>query len=278
MPQNGPLGRPLHQLQGPCMNVSTTQVWTTCSMARLGDRYGRGVRADAPSAAPAISESCSVNDEAPQPARGQPSGACATPAGSACRTPGGSAGTTWRSPLDHSGPPQPSQLGPGARRRMCTLSGAPLPVVDAEHLDVPESHDQLADARRVSFHRDPPVVRSPVSADSGGSLACSRGCPLPLMPPHFRRAGKPWSHWWAVRPSLSHVVGSDGRSRRSDGWPVVYLPRAHRITRPTRIISHDVKQIQRVVLRVPRVAVGGKVDIRHTGSDDSHIGLGVGLD
>ena len=38
---------------------------------------------------------------------------------------GRSTSTTGRSPLDHNGPPQRAQSGLGARRRMCTPSGAP---------------------------------------------------------------------------------------------------------------------------------------------------------
>ena len=78
---------------------------------------------------------------------------------------------------------------PAARRRrrpvwepdqMCTLSGLSASSSTAEHLHIAQSRQQLAHARRVSFHRDPPVVRLPVSADSGGSLAFSRG---PLLHP-----------------------------------------------------------------------------------------------
>ena len=64
-------------------------------------------------------------------------------------------------------------------------------VFDAEDLDVAQSHQQLTDARRVALHRDPPDSRLPVSADSGGSLAFSRGPLPPQLRPHSRRATKP---------------------------------------------------------------------------------------
>ncbi len=37
-----------------------------------------------------------------------------------------------------------------------TLAGL---VIDAEHLDVAQSHQPLTHARRVRLHRDPPVIR-----------------------------------------------------------------------------------------------------------------------
>ena len=57
---------------------------------------------------------------------------------------------------------------------------AALAVSDAEDLHIAQSHQQLAHARRVALHRDPPDSRLPISTDSGGSLAFSRG---PLPPP-----------------------------------------------------------------------------------------------
>ena len=61
-------------------------------------------------------------------------------------------------------------------------------VVDAEHLHIAQSHQQLTHAHRVNFHRDPPVIRLPVSADSGGSLAFNRGPSQLLLHPQTRSA------------------------------------------------------------------------------------------
>ena len=65
-------------------------------------------------------------------------------------------------------------------------------VFNAEHLHVSESHDQLAHASRVIFHRDPPASVVFDSTDSGGSLAFNRGCPRPPLRSNSRRANKGW--------------------------------------------------------------------------------------
>ena len=61
-------------------------------------------------------------------------------------------------------------------------------VADTEHLHIAQSHQQLAHARRVVLHRDPPVIRLHLSADSGGSLAFSRGPLRSSLRPQTRRA------------------------------------------------------------------------------------------
>ena len=61
-------------------------------------------------------------------------------------------------------------------------------VFNAEHLHVSESHDQLAHASRVIFHRDPPASVVFDNTDSGGSLAFNHGCPQPPLRSNSRRA------------------------------------------------------------------------------------------
>ena len=56
-------------------------------------------------------------------------------------------------------------------------------VINAEHFDITESHQQLAHAHRVAFHRDPPVwaaVTAPILGDPPRSTADTRNpyCPL----------------------------------------------------------------------------------------------------
>ena len=88
--------------------------------------------------------------------------------------------------------PQRPAAAPARRSRRPPADVHPqrcvLLVVDAEHLHVAESHQQLTDARGVALRRDPPDCRLPVSADSGGSLAFSRGPSCSSLHPHTRRA------------------------------------------------------------------------------------------
>ncbi len=62
--------------------------------------------------------------------------------------------------------PQP-RLGQ-RHRRLCHISRTGLADLDGGHLLHVYGPPSLAHARRVAFHRDPPVVRLSVSADSGG--------------------------------------------------------------------------------------------------------------
>ena len=80
-----------------------------------------------------------------------------------------------------------------SRRRPADVHPQPLAglALNAEHLHIAQSHQQLTDARRVALHRDPPDSRLPISTDSGGSLAFSRGPLPPPLRPQTRRAAIP---------------------------------------------------------------------------------------
>jgi len=82
--------------------------------------------------------------------------------------------------------PHPS---PAARtRRPLSVSAHMHPqrsvglVVDAEQLNIAQSHQQLTHAYRVTHHRDPPVSDLVNSTDSGGSPAHNRGHPTTPTP------------------------------------------------------------------------------------------------
>ena len=77
------------------------------------------------SRAGAISGSCSVTVPAEQPACGQRHRRLCHTSRAGLPNAGRSTNSTSRSPSDHNTPPQRSQTGLGARRRMCTPSGAP---------------------------------------------------------------------------------------------------------------------------------------------------------
>ena len=89
-----------------------------------------------------------------------------------------------RSPSDHNGPPQPPHAGLGARRCTCTRSGAPGASSTPSTSTSPSpTNNSRTHTHRVNFHRDPPNLGCLGSADSGGSLAFSRGpLPVPLRP------------------------------------------------------------------------------------------------
>ena len=157
--------------------------------ARLvAQRPARAVSSARPGA---ISGSCSVNDGAPQPERGQRQRRLCHTSRLGRPNAARSTSTTWRSPLDHNGPPQPSQPGLGARRRMCTRNGSPASSSTPSTSTSPSP--TISSQTRVGSHSTGilQIVGCLGGADSGGSLAFSRGCPLLLLPPHFRRASDP---------------------------------------------------------------------------------------
>ena len=91
------------------------------------------------------------------------------------------------------GPPQPATAPtarPGCPSADMHSQGLVGLVVDAERIDVSESHDQIAGARGRTpqgFSRLSAALSAPIP---GGSLASGRGCEVLPLPPHFRRA--PW--------------------------------------------------------------------------------------
>ena len=137
----------------------------------------------------AIAGSCSVTVPAEHPWRAHRHRRLCHTSRTGLPNAGRSTNSTGRSPLDHNGPPA-AGLTPRSRRPPADMHPQRLAllVFDAEHLHVTESHQQLTDARRVALHRDPPVIRLPLSADSGGSLAFSRGPSTPSLHPQTRRA------------------------------------------------------------------------------------------
>ena len=152
---------------------------------RVAHRAARAVNS---ALAGAISAACSVALPASQPPRGQRQRRLCHTSRTGRPNAGRSTSATGRSPSDHNSPPHP----PTRRSRHPPADTHPqrrtLLVVDAEHLDIAQSHQQLAHARRVALHRDPPWLGCFHSADSGGSLAFSRGPLRPPLRPHSRRA------------------------------------------------------------------------------------------
>ena len=85
----------------------------------------RPARAVSLSRSGAIAGSCSVTVPASQRGCGQRHRRLCHTSRAGRPNAARSTNSTARSPSDHNGPPQPSQPGLGARRRMCTRSGAP---------------------------------------------------------------------------------------------------------------------------------------------------------
>ncbi len=125
-------------------------------------------------------------------------------------------------PAHAMGPQQPATAHTGRPRRPPTdmhPQQRARPVADAELLDIAQSHQQLTDTRRVALHRDPPGSRLPVNADSGGSLAFSRGQPPPSPHPQTRRVGSLSRDraCGSVRPRLRDLSGGLHRRDRACG-------------------------------------------------------------
>ncbi len=116
---------------------------------------------------------------------------------------GRSTSSTSRSPSDHSGPPQRPQSGLGARLRMCTRSGSPASSSTPSTSTSPSPTNRSQ--TRVGSHSTGilQIFGCLFSADSGGSLAFSRGPLPPPLRPHTRRAGlgrwEPRRTHWAVK-------------------------------------------------------------------------------
>ena len=136
----------------------------------------------------AISGSCSVTVPASQPRLGQRHRRLCHTSRTARPNTGRSTNSTARSPSDHNGPRHASQASLGARRRMCTRSGTPASSSTPSTSTSPSPTN--SSQTRVGSHSTGilQIIGCLFSADSGGSLAFSRGRLPPPLRPHSRRA------------------------------------------------------------------------------------------
>ena len=153
---------------------------------RVAHRAARAVNS---ALAGAISAACSVALPASQPPRGQRQRRLCHTSRTGRPNAGRSTSATGRSPSDHNSPPHPPHGGLGTRRRIRTRSGAPslssMPSTSTSPNPTSSSHMRVGSAYSTGILHGSATVDS---ADSGGSLAFSRGPLRPPLRPHSRRA------------------------------------------------------------------------------------------
>ena len=154
-------------------------------------------------------------------------------------------------------------------------------VVDAAHLHVAQSNQQLTHACRVKFHRDPPVFRLCNNTDPGGSLAFSRGPSPRRLHPQTRRAllaaedvaavfVEPVQGEGGIRPVSDQVLVQLGELCRLSGTLLIVDEIQTGLGRAGRLVNYPQAASPAVVL-FGKVLGGGLLPVAAAAFDSSRI-------